>query len=586
MAGAAASVLTQLLALLALAASSLVFGRAVLSRMHFDREAERGVFSLAVGMGLIGEALFLLGLARALYVPLILALLVLAHAACWRIWRELWRGRHSIRSTALLVAAAVAIPSLVLSLYPPSSFDETMYHLPYAKIFAREHAVVFAETLRFPIFPQLAHMIFTALYMVAGAESTHVVQLLAAIVIGFGLAEWSGAFEGPRAGLWAAALWVGNPIVVWFAATSYVDLVLAMFVLLALRALQVWNEAGERAHLLLAGALVGFSAGTKYHGLFVFALCLPVVAMSPRRSLRSLALFAFAGTLTLAPFYLRNLAVTGNPVFPFFGSVFGGSSWTPRRPPRLPSERLRNLIELPWDMVADSARRQRQPPYSPAAALLLPFAILWGLRNHAMRWLLAAMLIYAAVLSSADVRFLLPVIALLAVPSATILARAGRAWGASGPAAARLAGSAVVTIAIAAALASPGLTYGAFKIWERGPVPVSGGAREAYLTRANPFYPFLAELNRRHGRDYAVYTVFGEELAFYADGNAFGDRMGPGSYRRFFEAAGRADTLARFLRSLGVDYLLFDRSEFNLPEGPEFNLVMQSGSIRLYRVAQ
>jgi len=164
MAGAAASVLTQLLALLALAASSLVFGRAVLSRMHFDREAERGVFSLAVGMGLIGEALFLLGLARALYVPLILVLLLLAHAACWRIWRELWRGRHSIRSTALLVAAAVAIPSLVLSLYPPTSFDETMYHLPYAKIFAREHAVVFAETLRFPIFPQLAHMIFTALY--------------------------------------------------------------------------------------------------------------------------------------------------------------------------------------------------------------------------------------------------------------------------------------------------------------------------------------------------------------------------------------------------------------------------------------
>lgn len=581
MAEAAWFILLQILALVVLTVSALVFGRALLARVHYHSAGERTVFALGTGLGAIGWLLFVSGLFRLLYAPLLALLFFAAHALCWREWRAVWAERQALRSPLLLFAAIFAVPPFLLSLYPPTGFDETMYHLPYARLFVREHGVVFAESLRFPIFPQLAHLVFTPILMFAGASATHAVQFFSAAVTALGVACWARELEGDRSALWSAAIWIGSPLVIWFAATSYIDLTLTLFVLLAFRAVTLWSGTGQHGHVLVAGLMAGFAAGTKYHGLVIVILCAATALISSRRSVRPAMMFVAGVTVAMGPFYLRNLALTGNPVFPFFGRVFGYSPWSPSTPGPPLATRLQNLVELPWGMVADSVRRSGQPPYSPFVLLLLPFALYYALRNRSLRGPVLMILLYGAIVSSAvrvlptDVRFLLPTAAVLAVPAGAALDRLSRrlrtpAYG----------------FAVALLLASPGLVYGAFKLWERGPVPFGEDDRARYITRLVPAYPLIAELNRLHGSSYTLYTVYGENLRWYIEGRGLGDRFGPSRYRDVITAAVDSRSLARHLRRLGADYILFNRRSFAIPPGPELVRVAGWGEYEVWAVSK
>jgi hypothetical protein len=574
MAGVAALVFTQLLALGVLAVSCFIFGRAALRRTPFASPLEAASFATGLGMGIIGTALLLLGLAGALHLPLVGALLVLGHAVCYRTWRSSAASLRQVPPRLALGVALLALPAFVLSLYPPSAFDETMYHLPYVKLFAREHAVVLAGDLRFPVFPQLAHAIFAVLYMAFGDVATHVVQLLAALVTAGTIAGWSGALEGRRPGFWGAALWAGNPIVVWYAATAYVDIILTMFVLLSARAIHLWRESGIGRWVVLCAAMAGFAAATKYHGL-VFAAAFPaLLAVRGRNTARTIMIFAAVLLLALAPVYVRNTILTGNPVFPFLSRVFGVTEWSsPYHRATDARGRVQSLVELPLNAVADPERRGGQPPYSPFLLLALPLALYDAVRRRSVALLTAVMLGYLFLVATGDIRFLLPAAAFFSVLAA---ARAERLIPQRAPAA--------LSAALVLLLVSPGAVYGAYKLWEKGPVPVTDGERDAWFAEVTPFYPLLDMLNQKHGENYSVYVMYGENAVYFADGRFAGDKIGRARFSRIAPLAADPEKLAATLNDLRIDYLLVDATTFRLPPAPQFVLTARSGSTELYRI--
>jgi hypothetical protein len=112
---------------------------------------------------------------------------------------------------------------------------------------------------------------------------------------------------------------------------AYADLGLVLYELLAFFALLNWLGSRERKWLLLSGALSGFAMGVKYTA-FVAPLSLAIIILyqgvreRQRASslLRSLFLFALLALLVASPWYLRNLYLVGNPLYPF---IFGGKQW-------------------------------------------------------------------------------------------------------------------------------------------------------------------------------------------------------------------------------------------------------------------
>ena len=116
------------------------------------------------------------------------------------------------------------IPFALLALFPPIAIDETLYHLPFVQALARSGSIEFLGHLRFPAFPQLHELLCVPVFLAFGDTATHFVSLAEAIVLAVVLLD--SPHGDRRAGILAAALCLGHPIIVQLATVNHVELAL------------------------------------------------------------------------------------------------------------------------------------------------------------------------------------------------------------------------------------------------------------------------------------------------------------------------------------------------------------------------
>lgn len=545
---------SQLLALLLLAATAWVAGRIATRRLDLGTGWEGFAIPVALGMVVLAQVLLLLGFVGLLSRGSVLGVVVAVHLL-GRLFPPLPGGREcgwerGARGVRVFVLAVIA-PLFVFALYPPTAFDETLYHLPFARAFAHTGGVPFLPELRFPVFPQLVDLLFAAMLLLAGDVASHLVSLVAVLATAALLVGWGRRLGSPTAGWLAGGIWLGGPIVTYLAATGYIEACLALFTTAAVWAVDRWRGSHERGWLLLAGAFVGAAAGAKYHGLYsVGVIFLAIAFVAPRGSrVRGLLYYSLAALAVLAPWYGRILFYTGNPLFPFYADLFGlaPTSWGPPGWPPIPERslggRLKALAALPWNAVFARREVGLQPPYSPAWLLGLPLLAWALLREARVRWILAVAagftLIFLA--SPVDSRYVVPALPLASLALGLVLAR----WVAPRPAA-----------VLAAALLLPGWSYAVYHIVTQGPPPATVEARDRFLAKQLPVYPALRFLNRTRGSSYTVYALHAENMVYHADGVLLGDWNGPASFGRILPLLDDPVALHRELRQLGAGYLL------------------------------
>jgi hypothetical protein len=314
-------------------------GRRLLSRLSFANAWEEVAISAGIGCGALGTAVFLLGMTRLLYPGFLLTLVATCWLVAFPVWRDVagrcqvaWsrlrptsRSQWALASLAGLAALGLVVVLLVLPLYPPSLWDGISYHLASAKQYLREHRLFSADNFRFPVFPQLSEMLSMLVLGLVGDRAAQVAGVGVALLAAFSLIGWCRANAIPRAGVMAAAAWLGSPLVWVVASASYVDATQASFLTLFLHAFGAFIQRDDRRWLVVSGLFGGCAAAIKYTSvpfLVVPALVLLVRCLR-RRQLRLVGVFALAIAVPASPWYLRNLIVTGNPVFPFASRIFG-----------------------------------------------------------------------------------------------------------------------------------------------------------------------------------------------------------------------------------------------------------------------
>jgi 4-amino-4-deoxy-L-arabinose transferase-like glycosyltransferase len=592
------------LPLLALAATAYVLGRTVTLRLDFAGRLERGAVSAALGLALAAHLLLLLGLAGLLRPLPVLLLAAGIHAAGIPAWRELGTDLRAAwgwpRWPRWLWPAVLLglIPLAALALYPPTAFDATLYHLPFARAFAASGGVPALMDRRVPVFPQANEILFAAVMLFGRDVAAHGVQLLATLLSAVLLVAWGRqAFPAYKPAGWlAAAVFLGNPIVVYLAATAYVEAGLTLFVTASLYALRRWRGTGSKGWLALAALFAATAADVKYLALFFLGIAGLTALLAGGRSrsaaerLRDGSLFAAVALAFMAPWYLRIYLQTGNPLFPYLTRIFGGSLWQSLPHPETGEAlfpRLARWVRLPWDLIFERARYNRLPPFSPVYLAALPLLAFGALRDARVRWLLGVSAVYALVFTwlPADGRYLVPVLPLASLAVAGSLAAAASAWPRL--AARRLAAA----LCLGAFL--PGWLYAGYRMARQGPLPVTAAAREAYLRRALPAYAAVAWLNRTRGSGYTLWALHAENLAYFAAGRFLGDWVGPASFGRVLAGARDAESLYRELRGLGVTHLLVPvRSATGAPVQPPvpedaelrrwFQLVYRDPQARVY----
>ena len=301
-----------------------------------------GLGLLALGCLLLGQAgwLNLVGLAVLLGVATELGLL-----AGFRLLREL--ARHSLKrpekglttvvDRLLLVFLMLTLGATALAaLAPVTDGDALCYHLQVPKVFLVRQAVYFDPDLHETVYPLVTELLYAIGLEFRGPVACRCLQWVLGLVFAAGVAALARPSLGRRA-WWAAALAVLVPAISNGMAAPLNDVSLAAFGVAAFLAWTRCFDRPSRASTVVAGAFTGLAIGVKYPALVLAALLTAATLLRPvldpawrsrRGAIRTLMMAAgFLGTAVLlgGAWYLRAYVYTGNPVFPFFKSWFGGA---------------------------------------------------------------------------------------------------------------------------------------------------------------------------------------------------------------------------------------------------------------------
>lgn len=533
------------------------------------RDAARRLHPLTVtiGLAILGEVGLLLS-ALHLFTPWALALVAAAaHAAAAPGWRRLLehtadalrlRPRHVLVVAALTAGATAG--GFVIALFPPTAFDETTYHLPLARAFLAQPGLPWVPELRVPAFPLLAEALQAALLALGGERAPHQLALLATLTTAALLVAWGRTADEPIAGWLGAALFLGSPLVAYLAGTGYVDPVVGLFATGAFYALwRARNGDAGTAWAATAGFLAGAAAAVKYLGLYAIVVGGLALLFVRARRWRSVLAFGAAALLAAALPYGYLLARTGNPLFPFFASLFGASRWEPNIPGAPPHAEPSTFL-LPYNSVFHRELAGDQPPLSPALLLgsLLLLVALLKVRRGVPRLRAGALVVlgfFPAYATMPDVsRYLVTVL-----PLWTLLVGAAATWAwrrlRGGEPPRRLAA------VLAVALALPGPAYGAYSLWRPRGVPSTPAERDAYLADVHPGYRALAWLQERRGGRYVALCLACEHLHGFAEGRLLGEHFGPWAFWRLQPLFADPTALERKLRAERATYLLLPRAD-------------------------
>ncbi len=432
------------------------------------RPVERLVVSTGLGLGLVTVVTLLAGLAGWIQHTW-LAYVVLALCLGGGIASEL-RGRTRMIAAerepwlpdglCWFAAISVAFFSLAILLgavVPPNDFDVREYHLQVPKEWYQQGQITFLPHNVYgnmPLGSETLALLSMWLWPAQdawwwGALTGKVLMAAFSVLTALLLLLAGRRFWNIHVGWVAALLYLTTP---WIAKVSMAGLndgVLAFYTAccwfllaigLAPQADAESNEVGAKSKqrmaswFLLAGVAAGCAMGVKYTGVvltFFPALAVVIVIGVRKRQLVAIT-FLLAAVIVAAPWYLKNVALAGNPVYPLMGSTLGGATRDQEK-----TEQWDQAHAVPVD---DAGRRYplhslltsidqlttSDPWINPMLAALVATAVVLNYRDRRTWWLLAIAFYLFVVWWTAThriPRFWLPMWPLLALLGATAVSR-------------------------------------------------------------------------------------------------------------------------------------------------------------------
>jgi hypothetical protein len=558
-----------------LAALSALVGRtgAALEALREWPVPLRAFVCATLGMCLIISGLFVLACIGQLHTRGVAATLGLGLVAAFvRLWRDrdvaaqAWpRALDPVWPGALL-ALAVLLWLVWRSVQPPGLWDDTMYQLPQARLFAQTHALAVDPYLRFPLFPYNANLLFAAALLFGNEVDAQILATLPLFLMGLGLLGLARHLTGSYLAGWLALLVLaGLGPVSEALGYAYVDNHLALYVWAGLVSLVLGLQAAPASRLqpvcvLLCGVFMGTAAGTKFFGVVMGAWVFLLILLNHRSLGRAWTLYLLAGSVFGLGWYVRSFLVSGDPIHPLGGAWFGHYLWTAEDLASARTEQATHGAARGWDMLWRSLQVAGLLPLMPA--LLAP---LWrGLRGRVWGVLYAAFLGYLAfwLLSSQVARYTAPLWAAGAFLSAAFL---HSAWQAvfSGRVASQGGGRlrSIMGWTLGLGLSALVIVHGQQAFSQRA------AAWNATLA-ARPGYELFTRAGTLAAEHGPVLMQLGYENAVYFfGGTVVGDWFGPGRYGPLLSCAQRcvvvgAQPLAEAARRYGARVVAVNASRF------------------------
>ena len=228
-----------------------------------------------------------------------------------------------------VLLAAPALVQLLGITAPPVFYDTLGYHLAFPQRWLMAGGWIEFPRDAYSYYPSAVDILGTFGLAGVGGWGARAIGLAFSWIAALAAGELAGRLGGRRAAWWAAALLFLTPALLQTGPLAIADSGVAAW---AAAALLVLLRTHEIPRPRCAVALAGFLAGSAFAGKYIAGatVVLPLVAAALLavegpigRRLRVLPSLAAGGTLAAAPWLLRNLLWTGDPLYPYLAGLFG-----------------------------------------------------------------------------------------------------------------------------------------------------------------------------------------------------------------------------------------------------------------------
>ena len=235
-----------------------------------------------------------------------------------------------------LCTALALLATGAAALAPVTDGDALCYHLQVPKAFLMRGSIGFLPDLHETVYPLVTELLYALALEFRGPVACRGIQWFLGLALAANVIALARPSLGRRA-WWAGAVVLLVPAVSNGMTAPLNDVALAAFGTAAIFAWTRLHEKPSYRAAITAGLFAGLALGVKYPALVLCGLLATAIVMrvlDRRPSTRALrrppwAALAFVYVATAIAvggwWYLRAYVHTGNPVFPFFRNVFGGS---------------------------------------------------------------------------------------------------------------------------------------------------------------------------------------------------------------------------------------------------------------------
>ena len=438
--------ITYLLAFLGIT-PFFIIGHQILDRpLLYDNKSGLALALGAVlGLGIIALLTMSLGVLKILYGPVLWGLITLAWAlvASSGMWRPFAGSvAETYRSQRELFSQSGAIYKIILTLFiftcgiylagaliPQMGSDALFQHYLLSKIFIRNASLTYIPEIYTGAWPSNIQMLYTFAMLVHGQFAANCISVLSAILFSALIFQYLNSRLNPDIALLLALVFLTLPMVLFQVAKAMVDLETGMFAFsgLFILLMELDGQKPRSSAVALAGIFFGLAAGSKLPAISyllpaLVILLLAQVRWSMRKAIKNSFILALYCLAVSAPWYVRSLILTGDPLFPMLSHILGTAFENGQATENLLAfynndlaQMGRSVFDL-WKLpifilfpetvldILDVVERLKPsyPKWTFLSAIFLPFGLVHGLRqrdaNHRDLFLTATVLILYALI--------------------------------------------------------------------------------------------------------------------------------------------------------------------------------------------
>jgi len=292
-------------------------------------------FAISLGIFFNIVILFMLGIAGLLNQTVVvgagMSLCAISLVTLWRLQKNSFQLPFNWYFLDTIVLFLLFTITITCAMHPPGSWDDTMYQLPVSRSYLEHQAIFVNEWVRFPLFPQNINLLITLGLMLGGDLVAQVFATLPLFITALGLLGASLWITGSIIpGVIGSATLFSLGTVTITLGYAYIDNGLALFCWGAILSIALWLESGDKrsskSWLIIAGILAGAAAGSKYFGL-VLAGFIGIYLLVLRKDFKASLIFGITLILAGSWWYIRSFILSGDPIHPAGGNIFGYYLW-------------------------------------------------------------------------------------------------------------------------------------------------------------------------------------------------------------------------------------------------------------------